>query len=288
MAECGQTVYLNGELLPLRQARVPVMDRGFLYGDGVYEVIPVFGGKPLRGADHLRRLRHSLDRISLANPFSDEQWAAHFDRLLAANPGDDRAIYLQISRGVYPQRDLAIDARIAPTVFMMVLMVKPVDVEALAGGISAITIEDFRWDACDIKSTSLVANVMLKQQAVAAGVDDAILHKHGYVTEGTASNAFVVRDNTLITPTTGHLLLSGITRELVIDIARDNGIEVHERPVPVEELFEADEIWLTSSTREIAPVVRLDGREVSGGVAGPLWRRMMQCYQQVKRNRAQA
>ena len=288
MAESGQTVYLNGELLPLQQARVPVMDRGFLYGDGVYEVIPVFGGKPLRCADHLRRLQHSLDRIHLGNPFSEAQWAAHFERLLAANPGADRAIYLQVSRGVYPRRDLAIDASIAPTVFMMVLMVQPVDVESLARGIAAITIEDFRWDACDIKSTSLVANVMLKQQATAAGADDAILLKHGYVTEGTASNVFVVRDNSLITPATGHLLLSGITRELVIDIARDNGIDVLERPVPVEELFEADEIWLTSSTREIAPVLRLDGQPVSGGVAGPLWRRVMQCYQQVKRARTQA
>lgn len=282
-----QTVYLNGETLAIADARVSVMDRGFLFGDGVYEVIPVVGNKLLRQHDHFVRLQNSLNRISLKNPLHETQWQTIFDDLLAKNPGEERAIYLQVSRGVYPLRDLAIVAEGSPeqypaTVFVMILSVKKVDLSIVSAGIKAITIDDFRWDACDIKSTSLVANVMLKQQAIAAGMDDAILVKHGYVTEGTASNLFLVKDNTLVTPATGHQLLSGITRELVIDLAKDNAIEVLERPIAQAELFEADEIWLTSSTREIAPVIQLDDKIISEGVAGPMWQKMTQCYQQNK------
>ncbi len=282
-----QLVFLNGEYIALCDARVSVMDRGFLFGDGVYEVIPVVGDKLLRQQDHFLRLQNSLDRISLKNPLAIEQWQEIFSRLLAENKNDSRAIYLQISRGVYPLRDLAIkpeeiSADFPATVFVMVLPVKQVDLSVVSAGIKAITIEDFRWDACDIKSTSLVANVMLRQQATEADVDDAILIKHGYVTEGTASNLFLVVAESLITPPTGHQLLSGITRELVIDLAKDHGIEVIQRPVTQAELFTADEIWLTSSTREIAPVIQLDEHVVSGGQAGPLWHRMTQWYQQNK------
>ncbi|HHO59793.1 MAG TPA: hypothetical protein ENJ64_06075 [Thiotrichales bacterium] len=177
---------------------------------------------------------------------------------------------------------MAIKPQYPPTVFMMVLPVKKVDLSVVSAGIKAITIEDFRWDACDIKSTSLVANVMLRQQASEARVEDAILVKHGYVTEGTASNVFLVKDDALVTPPTGHQLLSGITRELVIDLAAEHDIRVTQRPVPREELFEADEIWLTSSTREIAPVIKLDDQVISAGVAGPFWKRMMNWYQQQK------
>jgi len=280
-------VYLNGETLAIEDARVSVMDRGFLFGDGVYEVIPVVGNKLLRQHDHFVRLQNSLNRISLKNPLDEAQWQTIFDELLEKNPGEERAIYLQISRGVYPLRDLAIIADDSPehypaTVFVMVLAVKKVDLSVVSAGIKAITIEDFRWDACDIKSTSLVANVMLKQQATAAGMDDAILVKHGYVTEGTASNLFLVKDKTLITPPTGHQLLSGITRELVIDLAKENAIEVIERPILQAELLTADEIWLTSSTREIAPVIQLDDTVISEGVAGPLWQQMTQWYLQNK------
>jgi len=284
-------VYLNGEILAIDDAHVSVMDRGFLFGDGVYEVIPVVGHKLLRQHDHFVRLQNSLNRISLKNPLDETQWQLIFDELLEKNPGEERAIYLQISRGVYPLRDLAIindelvdgSAEQYPaTVFVMILSVKKVDLSVVSAGIKAITIDDFRWDACDIKSTSLVANVMLKQQAVAADMDDAILIKHGYVTEGTASNLFLVKDKVLITPATGHQLLSGITRELVIDLAKENAIEVIERPIAQAELSEADEIWLTSSTREIAPVIQLDDKPVSNGVAGPMWQQMTQWYLQNK------
>jgi len=275
-------VYLNDKFLPVEQATISVMDRGFLFGDGVYEVIPVFANKLLRPDEHLSRLQNSLNRIGLSNPFSNEEWQKLFSELLNKNEGDDRAIYLQLSRGAYSKRDLSANKDCAPTVFAMVLQVIPPDIDILSAGISVVTVEDFRWNACDIKSTSLVANVMLKQQAVEAGVEDAILIKDGHVTEGTASNVFVIKEGVFITPPTSHQLLPGITRDLVIEIAENNAIVVEQRQIKEVELFSADEIWMTSSTREIAPVIKLNDKPVGAGVAGSAWKRMMDLYQQYK------
>ncbi|MFV9614980.1 MAG: D-amino acid aminotransferase [Gammaproteobacteria bacterium] len=275
-------VYLNGFYLPVEEATISVMDRGFLFGDGVYEVIPVFGNKLLRLDEHLNRLRNSLNRIFLPNPHSNEEWAKIFSTLLKKNDGDDRAVYLQISRGVYPKRDLSIKAEHPATIFAMVLHVTPPDIEIVSAGISVITVDDFRWDACDIKSTSLVASVMLKQQAAAAEVDDAILIRNGVVSEGTASNVFIVKNDVLITPPTGHKLLPGITRDLVIEIAENNTIVVEQREIKEAELYNADEIWMTSSTREIAPVISLNGEAVGSGVAGEMWKRVVDFYQRYK------
>ncbi|NOQ89727.1 MAG: D-amino acid aminotransferase [Gammaproteobacteria bacterium] len=266
------------------------MDRGFLFGDGIYEVIPVFGGKLLRADEHLNRLQNSLNRVSLSNPFDKNDWLEIFSSLIEKNPGEDRAIYLQISRGAYVKRDLAIQKKSAAadsptvpaTVFSMVLQVTPADIDVVSAGISVITVDDFRWNACDIKSTSLVANVMLKQQAADASVEDAILIKNGLVTEGTASNVFLVKGNVLVTPPTGEQLLPGITRDLVIEIAKNNAIVVEEREIQQAELSAADEIWMTSSTREIAPVIKLNGEVVGTGAAGEMWKRMMDLYQQYK------
>ena len=275
-------VYLNGKFLPVEQATISVMDRGFLFGDGVYEVIPVFANKLLRPDEHLSRLQNSLNRIGLSNPLSDEEWQKLFSGLLDKNVGEDRAIYLQLSRGMYSKRDLSANKNCQPTVFAMVLQVNSPDIDVLSAGISVITVEDFRWNACDIKSTSLVANVMLKQQAAEAGVEDAILIKDERVTEGTASNVFVVKDGVLITPPTGRQLLPGITRDLVIEIAENNAIVVEQREIKEAELYSADEIWMTSSTREIAPVIKLNNKPVGAGVAGSVWKRMMDLYQQYK------
>ncbi len=275
-------VYLNGRYLPAEQATISVMDRGFLFGDGVYEVIPVFANKLLRLEEHLHRLQNSLRRISLPNPHSNDEWSKIFSDLLVKNAGEDRAVYLQISRGVYEKRDLAIRPEYACTIFAMVLHVTPPDIEVVSAGISVITVNDFRWGACDIKSTSLVANVMLRHQASEANVDDAILIRNGMVSEGTASNVFIVKDNVLITPPAGRELLPGITRDLVIEIAKNNTILVEERGIREAELFDADEIWMTSSTREIAPVISLNGEMVASGVAGPMWKRIMDLYQQYK------
>ena len=268
--------------MPVEEATISVMDRGFLYGDGVYEVIPVFGNRLLRVEAHLERLKNSLGRINLPDPHSDDEWKQIFSGLLERNTGDDRAIYLQVSRGAYPRRDLAIKTEYPPTIFAMVLQVTAPDIEVVSAGISVITVDDFRWDACDIKSTSLVANVMLKQQAADAGVDDAILIRNGMLSEGTASNVFIVKDGVLSTPPIGHKLLSGITRDLVIEIAKNNAILVEERDIKAAELLDADEIWMTSSTREIAPVIQLNGEVVGSGKAGDMWKRVVDKYQEHK------
>jgi len=275
-------VYLNGRYLPIEEATVPVMDRGFLFGDGVYEVMPVFGENMLRLDEHLLRLQNSLNRISLPNPHSNDEWQAMFEQLLEHNSGEDRAIYLQITRGVYEKRDLSIKPDYPPTVFAMVLHITPPAIDVVSAGISVITVDDFRWNACDIKSTSLVANVMLRQLATEAGAADAILIKDCMVTEGTASNVFIVKDEVLITPPKGKQLLPGITRDLVVEIAQNNAILVEQRTIKEVELYTADEIWMTSSTREIAPVISMNGNPVTSGVAGNMWKRVMGLYQQYK------
>lgn len=281
-------VYLNGRYVAIEDATVSVMDRGFLFGDGIYEVIPVFANKMLRLEEHLDRLQNSLDRISLTNPMSKAEWSNTFSQLLEKNDGEDRAIYLQISRGAYAKRDLSINTDYPPTIFAMVLQVTSPDLEVVSAGISVITVDDFRWNACDIKSTSLVANVMLRQQATEAQVQDAILIKNCTVTEGTASNVFIVKNDVLITPPTGRQLLPGITRDLVVEIAENNAILVEQRAIKEAELYTADEIWMTSSTREIAPVISLNGEPVSSGVAGSMWKRMMDLYQQYKQQLRQS
>jgi D-alanine transaminase len=282
VATTEPVVYLNGEYLPQSQARVSVLDRGFLFGDGVYEVIPVFGGKPLRLDEHLDRLQRSMSRVSLDNPMSSDQWNQVFQSLLEKNPGGDRAIYLQVTRGAAPIRDLSIAADIKPTVFIMVNDIKPVDYTVLERGIEAITVEDFRWKACDIKSVSLIANVMIRLQANQSSAVDAVMVRDGLLTEGTASNVFVVHDGVIATPPKSDCLLPGITRDLVIELARADGMKVEERDINEDELESADEIWLTSSTREIAPVVKINDQIVGEGMAGKYWKRIIAIYQRYK------
>lgn len=275
-------VYLNGEYLPIDQARVSVLDRGFLFGDGVYEVIPAYGGHLLRLDEHMQRLQNSLDGIRLENPLSREQWDRLLSRLLAENPAEDQSVYLQISRGVAPQRDHSFPRPTRATVFVMVNPLKPVDRAQLSIGVSAITLDDIRWQACNIKATALLANALLRQQANDLGAAEAILIRDGFATEGAASNLFIVHDDTLITPPTGPQLLPGITRDLVLELAENNGIACEQRPVGEAELRSADEIWLTSSTKEILPVVELDGEKLANGRSGPMWERMIDIYQAYK------
>ncbi len=275
-------VYLNGEFLPHDQAYVSVLDRGFLFGDAVYEVIPVFGGKLLRLGEHLQRLQNSLNKVSLANPMTVHQWTDTLNTILDKNPGEDRSVYLQVTRGAAPVRDLSVDESVKPTVFIMVNELPVVDVDKQKQGVEAITVNDFRWDACDIKSVSLIANVMLRLQATAANVVDAIMVRGEFVTEGTASNLFIVKDDVIVTPPKSNHVLPGITRDLVIELAIENGLTVEEREIKKDELEQADEIWLTSSTREIAPVVKLNQNDVGDGQAGAMWHRMIDIYQRYK------
>ncbi len=275
--------YLNGAYLPLDQACVSVMDRGFLFGDGVYEVIPAYGRRLFRLAAHLDRLENSLRGIRIDPPLADEQWRTILERLVAENPGEDQSVYLQVTRGVFPKRDHAFAGQsVSPTVFAMSTPIPEPDPELAEQGIAAVTLDDIRWAYCHIKAITLLPNALLRQEAVDADAAEAILIRDGEATEGAASNLFVVRSDTLITPPKSPRLLPGITRDLVLELAREHGIPCDETAIPVETLRGADEIWLTSSTREIVPVTRLDGEPVGGGLPGPLFARMRTIYREYK------
>jgi len=275
-------VYLNGAFVPAEQARVSVMDRGFLFADGVYEVIPAYGGRPLREAAHLARLSNSLRGIRLPEPLSHTEWADVFRRLLAGTAGIDQAIYLQVTRGAAAVRDHRFPADVGPTLFAMTRPLAPRDPALSERGVAAIVREDIRWGRCDIKSVALLAAVLLRQEAAEADAEEAILVRGGLITEGATSNVFIVLQGALFTPPKGRQLLAGITRALVLELARGAGIGCEERPIDLPMLRSADEVWLTSSTREVMPVTHLDDRPVGTARPGPLWRRMNALYQELK------
>ncbi len=277
-----QLVYLNGDFLPLARARIPVMDRGFLFGDGVYEVIPSYGGHFLRLEQHLERLDNSLGAIRMQNPHPHAQWTEILNRLIAQRPGADQSIYLQVTRGAAEDRDHAMPTGVGPTYFAMAMPIKPMPPQVAEQGVKAVTLDDVRWRLCHIKTTALLANVLLRQEAVDQGAAEAILIRDGAATEGAASNLFVVADGRLLTPPKGPLLLPGITRDLVLDLAKDNAIPCAEAPVSSARLKSAQEVWLTSSTREILPVTRLDETPVGDGKPGAEWVRMNGLYQDCK------
>lgn len=276
------TAYLNGSFLPLDQACVPVMDRGFLFGDGIYEVIPVYGGKLFRLAHHLKRLQNSLDAVRIANPLEAAAWESMLTELVERNPGSDQAVYLQVTRGVAPRRDHAFPDEIRATVFAMSTPSAEPDDNASIQGITAITLPDIRWQHCNVKAITLLPNVLLRQQAIDAGSVEAILLKDGYAIEGAASNVFIVTNGMLVTPPNGPALLPGITRDLILELAVANAIPFRECSIPEADLRGADEIWLTSSTREISPVTRLDDQPVGLGQPGPAWKTMIGLFQQYK------
>jgi D-alanine transaminase len=274
--------YLNGTFLPLEDAQVPVMDRGFLFGDGVYEVIPVYAGKLFRLAHHLKRLKNSLDAVRINNPLTEDEWDAMLGELVARNEGSDQAVYLQVTRGVAPKRDHAFPVHTRPTLFAMSTpSAAAVDINSETG-LTAITLPDIRWKLCNIKAITLLPNVLLRQQAIDTGTAEAILIKDGYAIEGAASNLFIVKDGLIITPPNGPDLLPGITRDLIIELAANHAIPFRETGITEAELFSADEIWLTSSTREISPVTRLDDTVISAGTPGPVWRQIITLYQEYK------
>lgn len=276
------TAYLNGEFLPLSETRISVMDRGFLFGDGVYEVIPVYGGRLFRLEHHLKRLQNSLDAIRISNPLAPAEWHLMLTKLVESNEAEDQAVYLQVTRGVAEKRDHAFPADVTPTLFAMSTpMAESVDIDAIPG-VSAVTLEDIRWNLCNVKAITLLPNVLLRQQAIDGGGTEAILIKNGLAIEGAASNVFIVSNGLLITPANGPSLLPGITRDLVIELAANHAIPFREADITEQQLFDAEEIWLTSSTREISPVIQLNDRVISAGKPGPLWRRMINLYQDHK------
>jgi D-alanine transaminase len=272
-------VYLNGEYLPLEQAGISPLDRGFLFGDGIYEVIPSFDGVLFLLDAHLARLHRSLQAIRIDDPLPDGQWRVLLEQLLALNPGADRSIYLQITRGVAP-RDHAFPRACTPTVFAMV---SPIPAPASTPGVGAITLEDQRWGRCDIKAVALLANILARQQASEQGAAEAILLRAGQLTEGAASNVFVVRDGVIHTPALSPAILPGVTRDFLLERLRAANRPCVEGTVTESDLRSADEIWLSSSTKELLPVLRLDGQPVGVGVPGPVWADARDLYQQAKR-----
>lgn len=281
------SAYLNGKFLPLESCSVSVLDRGFLFGDGVYELIPCFGGKPFRLGEHLQRLKNSLSAVRITNPCSDEEWSGIFHELLkrleeeyhSSNAGHtpdfDQTIYLQVTRGVAP-RDHAFPPRVQPTVFAMAHPLKPPAAEILEAGVSAISMADIRWHRCDIKSIALLPNILSRQQAIDEGAAEAILIRDGFATEGAASNLFIVSQGTVITPPKSSDLLPGVTRDLVLELIIEHGFPYEETKIKESMLNDADEIWLTSSSKDILPVTQLNNRSVGNGKPGPVWQRAYQ------------
>jgi D-alanine transaminase len=276
-------IYLNGRFVAPDKATISVMDRGFLFGDGVYEVIPAYHGYTLRADEHLDRLDHSLNGIRMTNPLARADWHGIFTRLLSGIPAPRQAVYVQVTRGAPPVRDHRFGGEPpAPTVLAMAKTVPPRDQALAERGIAAIVRDDPRWRRCDLKVVSLVAAVLLQQDAADAEAVEAILIRDGLAVEASTSNLFIVRDGRILTPPKDWRLLPGITRDLVLDLARDAGLPFDEADIPAATLTRADEVWITSSTREVMPVTRIDDTIIGDGRPGPLWRRMDGLYQAYK------
>lgn len=279
------TVYLNGRFMPLEEANVSVLDRGFIFGDGVYEVIPVYSRRPFRLDEHLERLAQSLSAIKLPNPHTAAEWMEIVSALIARNAPDDQYLYLHVTRGVAKRDHAFPDPPVAPTVFVMSNPLTTPPPALLQHGVSAITTADNRWLRCDIKAISLLPNVLLRQSAVEAGCAEAILiREDGFMTEGTASNIFVVKNGALLAPPKNHLMLPGITYDVILELAAANDIPRQVRPITRSEVFSADELLLSSSTKEVLAITRLDGQPVGDGQPGAMFARLHRLYQEFKRD----
>lgn len=278
--------YLNGQYLPLSDAKVSPMDRGFLFADGVYEVVPVYQGKPFGLEKHLDRLERSLSAIKLASGLSQAAWTEAISEIIRRNGSGHQLVYLQVTRGVAEVRDHRFPDTVVPTIFIMSSAVDAPEKEGQlsSAGISAVTIPDIRWGRCDIKSVALLPNILGRQQAIEKHADEAIFIREDLVTECPAANVFIVKQNEVVTPPLNETILGGVTRDIVISLLEKNHIPCRQRPVMKMELFTADEIWISSSSKDLLPVTMLDGNPVGEGVPGALWRRAAEMYQQYKHN----
>jgi D-alanine transaminase len=280
-----QTVYLNGQYLPLEEARVPVLDRGFIFGDGVYEVIPVYDKAPFRLQGHLARLQRSMDELRLKNPYSDAQWTTLIGAIIDRHEWADQAVYLQVTRGVAP-RDHRVPGSVTPTVLIMTNRLSLPSDSDRANGVPVISLPDNRWLRCHVKSTALLGNVLLRQEAADAECAECVLFRDGYLTEASSSNVFVVRAGVLLAPPKDHLILAGITYEAVLDLARENGLPLEVRRISEAEVRSADELWLTSSSKEVLAITRLDGKPVGSGKPGPVIAKMAQWFRAATRTQS--
>jgi D-alanine transaminase len=271
----------NGALLPLEEIAISPLDRGFIFGDGVYEVIPVYNGTMLRAREHFERLQRSMDAIRLANPHTVDEWIALTAKLLAHHPGN-QSVYLQVTRGVPPKRDHVMPRGLAPTVFMMCQPLASPSKEQVERGVACITARDFRWEMCNIKSTSLLGNVIARQMAADADAAECVMFRDGFLTEASASNVFAVKGSTVLAPPMDNLILLGITYQLLVELARAGDVKLEVRKVSEAEVRAADELWLTSSTKEVLAITTLDGKPVGNGKPGALFRRMHALFQDYK------
>jgi D-alanine transaminase len=280
MADPYPTCWLNGAYLPLAQAQVSPLDRGFLFADGAYEVVPVHRGRPFRLRPHLERLDRSLAELRIQNPLSLAQWSEVTHELVRAAQAPELLVYLQVTRGMeYGRNHLFPPSSVAPTAFAFVSPYPPPAAAILANGLAAVTLDDTRWARCDIKSVALLANVLLRQEAQDRGGAEALLTRDGRVTEGSSSTIFIVRAGTLITPPNNHSILPGTTRDAVLELAA--GMQpVEIRWFTVEEMRGAEEIWIASAGRGVLPVTKLNGQPVGSGAPGPAWQAMHARLQQ--------
>jgi D-alanine transaminase len=274
-------VFLNGSFLPLEEAKVPVLDRGFIFGDGVYELVPVYSRVAFRLDEHLARLERSLAETRIRNPYARTQWREIIYRLVDAQPFEDQGVYFQVTRGV-AKRDHAFPKDAEPTVFAMSNPLVTPPREAVQKGAAAVSAQDNRWLRCDIKSTSLIGNCLLRQLSAEAGAAETILFRDAKLTEASSSNVFVVKRGVILSPPKTSLILPGITYDVVLELARGAGLPVELRDVAEAEVRAADEIWVTSSSKEVLPIVKLDAAAVGDGRPGPLFARMYQLYQDFK------
>ena len=273
--------HFNGQLMPLDKISVSPLDRGFIFGDGVYEVIPVYEGAMMRGREHFERLQRSMDEIQLQNPHTTDEWLKLVEDLLKHHPGN-QSVYIQVTRGVPPKRDHVIPKGVKPTVFMMCQPLASPSKEAVENGVACVTSRDFRWEKCHVKSTSLLGNVLARQISADAGATETILLRNGCVTEASASNVFVVKNGGVAASPQDNLILLGITYDLLTKLAKEGAIKLEIRPIPEAELRSADEVWLSSSTKEVLAVTTLDGKPVGNGKPGPVFKRMHALFQDYK------
>ncbi|QBZ83668.1 D-alanine aminotransferase [Hydrogenovibrio crunogenus] len=283
MQKTGQIAYLNGEFIPIEKAQISPQDRGFLFGDGVYEVIPVYGKKLFTFQDHLERLKNSLKATSILNPLEDDAWERLLQKLVDMHPWKNQYIYLQVTRGVQMQRDHLPADCLSPTLYAYTNELKPVSEAIINQGIKAVTLDDIRWLRCDIKAITLLPNIMMKMAAKNQGADDAILiDRDGLVAEGTSNNVFIVKNDALFTPKNGSRILPGITRSVIQSLAEQHSLPLSETDITLSDLENADEIWLTSSTKDALPVTELNGHLIGQGKPGPVWQKIQQYFEETK------
>ena len=274
-------VYLNGAMTPLSEAKIPVLDRGFIFGDGIYEVIPIYQRKLFRAEHHMARLFRSLASIGITNPHTKDEWMALIDQVVKAHPADDQMVYLHITRGV-AKRAHAFPKDITPTVFIMTNPIVLPSAAARKDGVACVSMEDKRWLRCEIKSISLLGNVLAAQNAAENDAVESIQFRDGFLTEASSSNVWIVKDGAVMGPPKDNLILEGIRYGLIEELCTAGGIPLSARRITRDEVFAADEVLLTSATKEVLAVTTIDGLPVGKGVPGPIYAKLYAAYQQAK------